>query len=279
MTITWQTQLFKKLVRSRKAIAIPATFMILFVSTLGIISVTYYFSVERVNAQSQTLKISTAKQDLLALDETILATLWQPGSARTMEISDSGGLTNIQPTSNVLTISVSDGLGIEETIFNASTGKVSYELPYTRSLDIGLYLKGDSRTITNQSGSSLTQLYIANGVEHPEIQLHYRPTVSYTAAGLENGKAVNYIRIYIVSLNSSDAMALRGKLPLKISCQSTQFATSTYDVSYQLENFTLTSTLDGRTGAATVPISSTAEGAVIHVETVISNVAIERWIR
>jgi hypothetical protein len=249
------------------------------VSTFGIISVTYYFSVERINSQSQTLKVSTAKQNLLTFNEVVLSTLWQPGSAGTLELSDSGGLTNIQPISNILTISINDNSDIQETIFNTSVGKVTYELPYSGSSETGLYLKGDSRTITNQSGSSLSQLCIANGAQHIEIQLRYRPTVSYATAGLENGKAVNNIRIYIVNLNSSDPIALRGKLPLKISCTNTQLTTKTYEVSYQPENLAITSALDGANGSVTIPISSTAEGSIIYIETVVSNISIERWIR
>jgi hypothetical protein len=249
------------------------------VSTLGIITVTYYFSVERLNTQSETLKVSTAKQNFLSLDDVILSTLWQPGSSATFDLTDSGGLTNIQPTSNVLTISINDNSSIEETIFNSSVGKVTYELPYSGSSETGLYLKGDSRTITNQSGSSLSQLCIANGVQHPEIQLRYRPTVSYATGGLENGKAVTEIRIYIVNLNSSDPIALQGELPLKISCTSTQLTTKTYEVSCQPENLAITSTLDGANGSVSVPISSAPGGSIINIETVISNISIERWIR
>lgn len=277
--ITLNNQSFRRLVRSKGALALPVTFLILFVSTLGIITVTYYFSVERLNTQSETLKASTAKQNFLSLDDIILSTLWQPGSSAAFDLTDSGGLTNIQPASNVLTISINDNSSIEETIFNSSIGKVTYELPYSSSSETGLYLKGDSRTITNQSGSSLSQLCIANGVQHPEIQLRYRPTVSYSTGGLENGKAVTDIRIYIVNLNSSDPIALQGELPLKISCTSTQLTTKTYEVSYQPENLSITSTLDGANGSVSIPISSAPEGSIINIETVISNISIERWIR
>ena len=208
MTVSLRNCHFKRFVRSKTALALPVTFLILFVSTLSIVSFTYYFSVERVNSQGQTLKVSTAKQNLLSLDNEIISTLWQPGSSSTFDLIDSGGLTNIQPTSNVLTFSINDNSGIQETIFNTSVGKVTYELPYSSSSQTGLYLKGDSRTITNQSGSSTSQLCIANGAEHPEIQLQYRPTVSYATAGFENGKAVNNIRIYIVNLNSSAPISL-----------------------------------------------------------------------
>jgi hypothetical protein len=263
--------------RSKRALALPVTFLILFVSTLGMISVTYAFSVERVNSQGQSLKVSTAKQNLISLDESVLSTLWQPGSSSTFDLTDSGGTTKIQPASNVLTLSITDNSDIQETIFNASVGKVKYELPYSRSADLGLYLKGDSRTITNQSGSSTSQLCIQNGAEHPEIQLCYRPSLTYSVGGLENGRVVNNIRVYVVNLNSSDSISVFGELPLEISCTNTQLVSQNYESSSN--QLTVTSVLNGAIGNVSIPISCSSEGAIIHVETVVSNISIQRWIR
>ncbi len=203
----------------------------------------------------------------------------QPGSSTTYDLSDSGGLLKIQPNSNVLTLSINDNLEVQETIFTSSIGKITYELPYSSTSETGLYLAGDSRTITNQSGSSTSQLCIAQGAEHPEIQLKYRPTVTYTVAGEEGGKVVNNIRIYIVNLNSSMEIALQGELPLQISCTSTQLESQNYEFSSAVGNFVLTSVLNGVGGSVSVPISSTSGGAIIHIETVVSNVSIQRWIR
>jgi hypothetical protein len=246
---------------------------------MGIVAFTYCFSVEKINAQGQTLKVSTAKQNLISLNEALLSTLWHSGSSATFDLADSGGMINVQPETNVLTLSITDGVGIEETIFDASVGKVTYELPYSDSAATGLYLRGDSRTITNQSGSSTSQLCIQNGVEHPEIQLRYRPTVTWATAGLQEGRTINNLRIYIVNLNSSSPIALKGQLPLKISCINTQLSTQTYQVDYQPENLVITSTLDTNSGSVSIPISSTPQGAIIYVEMVISNISIERWIR
>ncbi len=272
-------RLFRRLFHSRVALALPVTFLILLVSTLTIIAATYTLAVARVNSQGEALKVSNAKENFQSLDNVILSTLWQPGSVGTIELADCGGQTNIQPTSNVLTISINDNSGIQETIFNTLVGKIIYDLPSSSTSEAGLYLKGDSRTIANQSGSSISQLCIANGVEHAEIQLRYRPTVSYASGGLENGKAVNDIRVYIVNLNSSDLMDFGGELPLKISCVNTQLSTKTYIVSYQPENLAVTATLDGANGNVSLPLSSTPQGAIINVEIVVSNVSIERWIR
>jgi len=270
---------FTKWRRSRRALAIPATFLILFVSMLGMIAITYYFAVEKVNTRSTTLKISTAKQDMLSFDETLLAVLWQPGSARTFEFSDSGGEVNVQPSANTLIINVTDNSDIAVTLFDEPIGQVMYELPYSESPDTGLFLKGDSRTITNQSGSVITQLSIRTGAQHPKILLRYRPTVSYTAVGIESDKAVNNVRIYVVNLNSSETIALFGKVPLKTSCFATQITTTTYNLSYEPETLLITSILDGVSGQVSIPVSSTASGAIINVEIALCNVTIQRWVR
>jgi hypothetical protein len=249
------------------------------VSTLAIITVTYYFAVENINTQSESLKVSTAQQDFVTLDNDVLSTLGQPGSSSTIILSDSGGSTNIQPSSNILTINVTDNSSIDATIFNSSVGQVTYDLPSSGSIDNGLYLVGDSQTITNQSGASPSQLYITGGFQGPQIQLQYRPTVTYAAAGSENDQVVNDIRIYIVNLNSSAPIALGGELPLQISCMSTQLTTETYNVPYQPENLTITSELNGASGSVSIPISNGTAGSVIYVETVISNVSIQRCIQ
>jgi hypothetical protein len=269
----------KKFTQSKYAMALPVTFLILFVSTLSIVSFTYYFSVEKVNSQGQTLKVSTAKESLISLNNEIISTLGQPGSSTTYDLIDSGGLLKIQPTSNVLTLSINDGFDIEEIILSTSIGKITYQLPYSSTSQIGLYLEGDSRTITNQSGSSTSQLYIASGAEHQEIQLQYRPTVTYSVAGLENGKVINTVRIYVVNLNSSSEISLKGELPLKISCTNTLLELKNYEVSNDVVSLSITSVLNGVRSSVSVPISSTTEGAIIHLETVCSNVSIQRWIR
>jgi hypothetical protein len=269
---------FKRLTRSKTALALPITFMILLVSTLGIISVTYYISVEKIHSQSQTLKVSTAKQDFQSLNDIILSTLGQPQSSGTINLADSGGQTSIQPAANSLTISVNDNNSIDETVFNATIGKIIYRLPNISTSEAGLYLKGDSRTITDQVGASLSQLCIANGAQNIEIQLGFRPTVTFADGGLQDDKAVNDIRIYIVNLNSSDTIALHGELPLKVSCTSTDLTTKTYDVSYQPETLTITSQLNGVSGNVLVSLSNTSLGSIINLEIVTCNISVERWI-
>ena len=115
---------------------------------MGLISVTYYFSIERINIQSATLKVSTAKQDFASLDNAVLSTIWQPGSSATYDISDSGGQTNIEPNSNVLIVTASDNNDQRNNLqLNRGQSNLSPTL-YSGSYETGLYLKGDSQTIT-----------------------------------------------------------------------------------------------------------------------------------
>jgi len=218
---------------SRRALAIPVTFLILFVSMLGVVSVTYYFAIERVNAGSQVLKVSMAKQAMNSLDEAVLSVLWQPGSSRTMEFGDFGGQLDVQPSSNWLVVNITDNNGVADTIFNSSVGNAAYELPYSESADTGLYLKGDSRVLVNQGGSPVTQLYIRNSAEHPEILLRYRLVASSTTFGSENNQTINDLRIYIVNLNASQNIELMGEVPLRISCSDVGTTLKSYNMTYQ----------------------------------------------
>jgi len=279
LTIETLRRRFGRFYHSNKAFAIPVTFLILFVSMLGVISITYYFAIERVNAGSQILKVSAAKQNMNSLEENVLSVLWQPGSSRTMEFGDCGGKLRVQPQSNSLIVNISDNNAVVSVIFNATVGEVVYELPYSESADTGLYLKGDSRVIVNQNGLSLTQLYIRSGIEHPEILLRYRLVTSWTTSGIENNQTINNLRVYIVNLNASQNIGLIGEVPLRISCSNVETIVRSYNVSYQTTSITVAASLGETQGRVAVPISSDNNGAIINVELVICNVAVERWVR
>lgn len=267
---------FTKLRKSKRALAIPTTFLILFFSMILMISVTYAIAIERINTQTSTLKIETAKQDMTSFDQAILAAASQPGSCRTITISDSGGKTSIQPLNNSLSIFAYDGNSISQSVFDQTIGEVFYILPSIDSLDANIYIKGDMRTIVNQSGAIITQLYTRNGATGPEIALSYRPTVSFATNGLQDNKTVNTMRIYIINLNSSDTISIYGEIPLKVSYESTQVTTFTYNVSNETTTLSFTANLNDVQSSVLVPIVSTDNGAMINLEVVVCNLKIER---
>lgn len=243
------------------------------------VAVTYYLAIERINANSQDLKVSTAQGNMMTLDEDLSSVLWQSSSSQTFDFTDSGGQLNIEPTANPLSISITDNNNISATVFNDSVGWVVYQLPYAETADTGLFLRGDNRAIVNQSGFSMTQLYIRKGAEHTEILLRYRPIVSCVAAETQDNKTVNDVRIYVVDLNSSQLIELMGEVPLKIASQSTETSVTSYDVPYQPGSLLVTANFNDINGQVSVPISSTCHGAIVNVELVLCKVQIERWMR
>lgn len=263
---------------SKRALAIPMTFLMLFSSLFLVISVTYYVAVAKIDASSQMLKISSAKQNMKVIEQTIKFVIWQPGSSKNCEFNDSGGTLKTEPSENLLTINVTDGT-FYDVVFNSSIGGIVYELPYSQSVDTGLYLKGTSKVVENKSGAVMAQLYIERGEEHPEIVLQYRPIVSSVTGGTENGKPVNDVRIYIVNLNSSQRLEFMGKIPLIASCESTETVVNSYNLSYSPPSLTVQVTLSERNAQISIPISSNENGAIVNLELVICNTKIERGLR
>jgi hypothetical protein len=245
---------------------------------LGVISVTYYFAIETVDASSQSLKVSMANQNMESFDDALVSVMWQPSASQTLQFQDCGGTLGIQPSANPLVINITDGINITSTVFNETIGQAVYELPYSESSETGLFLKGDSRVIVGQDGSTMTQLYIQNGAEHPEILLCYRPVTSSTVYEDEDNTTVNEIRLYLVNLNSSQDIELMGNVPLQISCTAVQETLATYNVAYQPTSLTITANMEGTQGQLTVPISSTANGTVIDVELIVCDITIQRWV-
>jgi hypothetical protein len=265
--------------RSKKALAIPVTFLILFVSTLGVIAVTYYYSIERIDARSVILKNSMAEKGMGSLDEAVSSVLWLSGSSRTLKINDYGGELMVQPSTNLLTINVTDDSNNSHTVFNATVGQVVYELPYSEASDTGLFLKGDSRPIVKQTGSIMTQLYVRNGREHVEIALRYRPITSAVTYVNEDNRTVNDVRLYVVNLNFSQDIDSTGEAPLLISCVNVENTVTTHGVRYQTGALTVKASLDGVEGQVSIPVSGSAGGAVVNLELIVCNVRIERWVR
>ena len=258
--------------------AIPVTYLILLVTTLFLVAVTYDLAIQRIEANSQNLKVSTAQGNMMGLDEDISSVLWQPGSSQTFDFTDSGGQLDVGPVANPLSISITDNNNISATVFNDSVGWVVYELPYSEAADTGLFLRGDERAIVNQSGFSMTQLSIGEGAENSEILLRYRPIVSCIAAQTQNNQTVNDVRIYVVDLNSSHLIELMGDVPLTITCESTETSVTSYDVPYQPGTLFITANFEDINGQVSVPISSTSYGAIVNVELVLCEVQIERWV-
>jgi len=260
---------------SKRGMAIPVTFLILFVSLSLIISLTYCLAVSRINSKSQLLKVSAAKQGMLYLEDSIASVAWSPGSSQVYSFDDCGGKFRVEPEAKSLLINLTDN-SFYDVVFDSSVGKAVYELPSSESPADNLFLKGDNRVVINQSRFTMTQLYSSQGTESPEITLCYRPLVSSTEVGSSGGKPVNSLRIYIISLNPSQNITLQGNFYLEIACLNVTSSSRSYNFSYQITSLMVKVNFDGVTDEVSLPISSSAEGALVNVEIVTCDIRLQR---
>jgi len=265
----------RKLRSSRKAIALPVTFLMLFVSLTILVAVTYYFSITRISARTLALKTTGVEQEMLSLEKIVKFVSWSPGAHEIYEFGDFGGTFKVVPTAKSLVLNITDDSSFNDVFFDSSVGKALYELPPAEEMLGDLFLRGDSRAIVNQSSASMAQLQISQGNEYYELTLSYRPLAGATITGLSNGKPVNNLRVYVVNLNGSESITRLGAFRLKVSCLSVTSALQTYNFTSPLSSLSIKADLDGVVDAVSIPISSNEQGAIVKLETVVCFVKIE----
>lgn len=266
----------RKLLKSKRALTIPVTYLILFVSLLATISVTYSYAIIKISARGAFLKASIAKQNLLVLDSAVHAVAWSFGASQVVYMDDCGGTFNTEATAKNLVINFTDEQSFSYIVFNSSVGKAFYELESSESSNDGLFVKGDYRTITNQSAFTMTQLYFDTDNDAKKLTLSYRPSATALVIGTSNGKPLNLIRIYIINLNFSQSLILKEKFYLKVTSLNVTIFTQQYNLNVSLSSLALETAFDGTQSTVWLPVSSNAEGLVVNLEIVVCNVKIQK---
>jgi hypothetical protein len=257
-------------------LAVPVTYLILFASLIAIISITYGFAVTRISAKGAQLRVSVAKQNMQALDEAIRTVAWSDGSSKTVYMEDCGGQFQTQPKAKSLIINLTDGQAFSRTVFNGSVGEALYMLEGLAESQEGTYVRGDDRTIIGQNGFTVTQLYFERGESAQQLVLCYRPFATVLAAGTMNGKPLNIIRLYIISLASSQTLSLYGSFNLKVSALNTTSTVELFEFNSSISSLALEALSEGAKTTVWLPVESTAEGALVSLETIVCNVQVGR---
>jgi len=265
-----------KLLHSKRALAIPVTYLILFASLIAIISLTYSFAVAKISARGALLKASVAKQNMQVLDDAVCSVVWSFGASKVVYMDDCGGTFQTQPTAKNLVINFTDEQTFHDIVFNSFVGKAFYKLEPSEFSYDGLFIRGDGRAIINQSASVMTQLFVTTGDDAKELTLCYRPSATVANVGTSNGKPLNLIRVYIVNLNFSQTLILRERFYLKVTSVNVTTATRQYEFNQSVSSLALKAVFDGTPSIVRLPISSNAEGAVVNLEVVVCNVKIQR---
>lgn len=261
---------------SKRATALPISFLMLFVSLTLIVSATYYVSVTKIQARGQILNIAVAKQNMLSFENSIGFTTWSPGTSSVYHFEDSGSIFKTYPTEKNLLVNITDNNTFYTTIFNSSIGKVVYKLPSAEIAVSTLYMRGDRRATINQSAFTMAQLYLSPGTPSPELTLTYRSLATISETGFNQGKPVNTLRLYIINLNTSTTITAQGEFNIKSTCTNVISNQQTYNFSYPITSVFVKAVFDGRTDIVVLPVSSNANGAFVKVETLVCNVQIER---
>ncbi|MGB9671795.1 MAG: hypothetical protein ACPL1Z_06300 [Candidatus Bathyarchaeales archaeon] len=270
------TKTLRKLASSRKALAIPVTYLILFASLIAIISVTYGFAITRISAKGALLKASVARQNMQALDDAARSVAWSFAASKTIYMEDCGGIFKTQPNAKSLIINLTDEEAFSHIVFNSSVGKAFYELEASMESQEGTFVRGNSQTIINQSAYTMTQLYFARGDSAQQLVLCYRPMATVLAAGTSNGKPLNLIRIYIISLSPSDMLTLSGSFHLKVSALNVTSTVQLFEFNSSVSSLALKAVSENAQSTVWLPIESTTEGAVLSLETLVCNIKIQR---
>jgi len=269
-----QRSSFHKLMKSRRALALPVTYLILFASLVALISVTYSFAVVKIGERATNLKAAVAKQNMQLLDAAVQEVAWSYGASKTIYMDDCGGTFRIDTNAKFIIISITDEGGFHASIFNSHVGKALYDFDTTALIYEKDFVRGDPETIANASSSTTTQLYV-DSHDYRHLILDYRPIISVTVAGTANGKPLNLIRVYVINLNESQTLALSEKFHLTISSLSVSRISSQWEFNESIASLSIAASIDQSSGTVHVPISSTAEGAVVNVEVVLCSIKIQ----
>lgn len=266
----------RKLLLCKRALAIPMTYLILFVSLMAIISATYSLAIIKISARGALLKVSLAKQSMQILDDAVHSVAWSFGASEVVYVDDAGGVFQTEPFAKELAMNLTDEGSFSSIVFNSSVGKAIYELEPSEFNDDSLFIKGDQRSIINQSSSTVSQLYFATGSDAKELILCYRPSVTAACIGLSNGKQLNLIRIYIMNLNSSENLILREKFYLRVTGLNVTTARRQYDFNVSVSSLALKAIFDGTLSSVWLPVSCTLKGAIVNLEIVVCNIKIQK---
>ena len=264
-----------KLIASKKALAIPVTYLFLFVSLIALVSMTYGFAITKIGTRSAAIKVTVAKQNMQALDNTVQAVVWSFGASEIVYMDDCGSVFRAVPSAKRLTLNFTDEQTFSSIVFNNSLGKVFYNLEPSEFNDAGLYVRGDGRAIINQTAYSMSQLNFVAGGEAQEIVLCYRPLVTVAVVGTQDGRPLNLARIHIINLSYSQNLGLTEKFYLKIASLNVTANMYPYVFNQSTISIALKANFDGVQTTVWLPISSNTNGAVVNLETMVCNIKIQ----
>ncbi len=268
-------RLFRGFLRSARALTLPVTYLILFASLITLISATYSFAIVKISERADTLRATVAKQNMQLLDSAVQEVAWSHGASKTVYMDDCGGTFETEADSRLLSLNISDEQNFTAAIFRNHLGRVLYQYDAQGLIYENDFLKGDQKPIENSSSSTMTQLYV-DTLDSRQLVLAYRPSVSVAVTGTVNGKPLNLVRIYIISLNLSETLVLSEKFHLTVTSANVSRDADQWEFNNSIASLIVEASIDQTSGEVELPIVSSAEGAVVQAEVVLCSIKIQR---
>jgi len=254
-----------------RGLATPVSMLIIFFSLTFASTIAYHFAITRVDAKKEDLKFVAVQEKILGLDEAISSIVWSPGSSRIIAFSDYGGEFRVEPNGSHLELKLLMN-GSNDTVFNHSIGRFLYKLQYASSNAADTWLRGDQRVIVSSGSSQQSRVRIELGDEGKELVVDYRPLVSWSLGGMMDGRRINNIRIYVISLNRSQSIVGNGEFYVKAYCSEIFSEVKAYNLTSSVISVDLMATLNGSVGTVEVPITSGPSGSTVRVETLVCRI-------
>lgn len=266
----------KGFLKSKRALAIPVTYLLLFVSLMAIISMTYSFAVVKINSRGALLRASVAKQNMQFLDDAVHSVAWSFSASEVVYMDNCGGIFKTENTAKNLALNFTDEQTFYSVLFNSPVGRMYYKLDDSEFNEDGSYIRGDDRAVINQTAFTMTQLYVMTADDAKQLALSYRPLATAAAIGTSSGKPLNLIRINVINVNSSANLSQQEKFYLKVTSVNVTTTKTRYEFNQSVSSLAIKSAFDGKETTVWLPISSISDGVVVDVEVDVCYVTIQR---
>jgi len=266
----------KGFLKSKRALAIPVTYLLLFVSLMAIISMTYSFAVVKINSRGALLRASVAKQNMQFLDDAVHSVAWSFSASEVVYMDNCGGIFKTENTAKNLALNFTDEQTFYSVLFNSPVGRMYYKLDDSEFNEDGSYIRGDDRAVINQTAFTMTQLYVMTADDAKQLALSYRPLATAAAIGTSGGKPLNLIRINVINVNSSANLSQQEKFYLKVTSVNVTTTKTRYEFNQSVSSLAIKSAFDGKETTVWLPISSISDGVVVDVEVDVCYITIQR---
>ena len=266
----------KGFLKSKRALAIPVTYLLLFVSLMAIISMTYSFAVVKINSRGALLRASVAKQNMQFLDDAVHSVAWSFSASEVVYMDNCGGIFKTENTAKNLALNFTDEQTFYSVVFNSPVGRMYYKLDDSEFNEDGSYIRGDDRAVINQTAFTMTQLYVMTADDAKQLVLSYRPLATAAAIGTSGGKPLNLIRINVINVNSSANLSQQEKFYLKVTSVNVTTTKTRYEFNQSVSSLAIKSAFDGKETTVWLPISSISDGVVVDVEVDVCYITIQR---